>query len=587
MLAPIDIGILVVYFVITLVIGLYAQRKAKHSLDDYFLGSRTIPWYILGLSGMAAFLDMSGTMLQTSFFFFLGVKGYWVAFRGAVALFLAFFMIFMAKWLVRSRVMTVAELIALRFGSDWQGNLARILSALSAIIISITMISYFFIGAGKFFHLYVPAVSPGLVASALFAFVMLYTVTSGFFGVVYTEVFQGLLILGVIVFITAKAVAVGTPEYYAEHVGTDWLTLFPRTWEMEMPAGYESLESFGILILFWLLLNVLQGFANPIDAMSAQKFFAAPSERDGALAALQWILLLSLRFLLMVGMAVLAISVTDTIADPEMTLPTVIERFLPIGIKGLFIAALLAALMSTVEALVNASAAYFVRDVYQRFVNPEASERRLVRMSYATTAAVFVLGGAIGFFGESLNAIWSWLMMGFIVGLIPPGILKWVWWRFNALGFAGGMIAGIVGAGLQGIVLTNPPEYGVFLFVIACSTAGTLAGVYLGNPTEAGVLQRFYEQIRPFGAWGPVKRGLPPETVRAIDRENRRDLLLLIPACAMQMTVFWLMVAIVVERWDSVWLSLGILTLCGVILYRYWYKNLPRGAEAATQQLVK
>jgi hypothetical protein len=209
MLSGLDLGILAVYLVLVMVLGLWARRRASGSIEDYFLGGRHIPWYILGLSGMAAFLDMSGTMLQTSFFYMLGAKGYWIAWRGAVALMLAFFMIFMAKWLARSRVMTIAELIALRFGADRQGQLARFLAAASALIISITMIAYFFIGAGKFFHQYFPMLSPNAIAICIFVIVMIYTTTSGFWGVVITDIFQGILMVVVTAFITWQAMSRG------------------------------------------------------------------------------------------------------------------------------------------------------------------------------------------------------------------------------------------------------------------------------------------------------------------------------------------------------------------------------------------
>jgi solute:Na+ symporter, SSS family len=581
MLAGLDIGILVAYMVIVLTLGLWAKRRASGSIEDYFLGGRHIPWYILGLSGMAAFLDMSGTMLQTSFFYMLGAKGYWIAWRGAVALMLAFFMIFMAKWLARSRVMTIAELIALRFGDDWQGKIARVLAAVSALIISVTMISYFFIGAGKFFHEYFPQFSPNSIAAFIFAIVMIYTVTSGFWGVVITDIFQGLLMVVVTAFITWQAMTVATPDYFAQFTTEEWRHLIPTAWTTEMPAGYASLEALGVLILFWLVLNVMQGFANPLDALSAQRFFAARSERDGALTAMQWIILMSVRFLLMMAMAVLAVSIAGQIIEPEMALPAVIQHFLPVGIKGLFIAALLAAFMSTVEALVNSSAAYFVRDIYQPFIRPDASQKRLVQISHRATIALFVIGGIGGLFGDSLNAIWSWLIMGFLTGLMAPSILKWIWWRFNAVGYITGMAAGIIGAGVQGIIFTAPPEYTTFLFVIACSTVGTIVGVYLADPTPTPVLREFYDRIRPFGWWGPIREPHGAERLREIDRENRRDLLLLIPACIAQLTLFWMMVAIVIKRWDSVAISALVIAVCSLVLYQYWYKNLRSSSDHA------
>ena len=587
MLSGIDLGILLAYLLAVMGIGLYAQRRASGSIENYFLAGRNIPWFILGLSGMATFLDMSGTMMQTSFFYFLGVKGYWICYRGAVVLVLAFFMIFMGKWLVRSRCMTIAEFMGFRFGDDAQGRVARLLSAASAIIIAVTLISWFFVGAGKFFHQYIPVMSPNAIATIIFVIVGAYTVTSGFFGVIFTDIFQSFLILGVIAFVTIKAMTLGSPEYYEQFATPEWRELIPTSWHTTMPAGYESLEALSLLILFWLISNVMQGFANPFDAMTAQKFFAAKDERESSLVAMQWILLLSLRFLLMMAIAVMAISIADQIVEPEMALPAVIDYFLPIGIKGVFIAALMAAFMSTVEALVNSSAAYFVKDIYQKFIHPTASDKELMRTSYLTTAAIFVAGGIIGLFGESLNSIWSWFIMGFFTGIMPPSIMKWVWWRFNGMGYACGMIAGIAGAGLQQLVLTDPAEYQVFLFVIACSLVGTFVGVFLGKPTDREVLKDFYERIGPFGAWGPIEKEFSTAHVALVKAENRRDLLLLIPASTFQLVLFWMMVAIVVKRWDSVLVSLAVLAVCGAILHRYWYKNLDNTkVEERTQELA-
>src|SRR5512140_2770656 len=124
MLQVADYIIIASYFVITIGVGVYVTKRASGSLDEYFLGGQHFPWWILGLVGMATYVDMSGTMFQVSYFYLLWVKGYWVAFEGSLALFLAFLMIFMAKWLNRTRCMTNAELMELRFGSERPGQLA-------------------------------------------------------------------------------------------------------------------------------------------------------------------------------------------------------------------------------------------------------------------------------------------------------------------------------------------------------------------------------------------------------------------------------------------------------------------------------
>ena len=170
MISGIDFAIIIAYFVIVMGVGLYASRKASGSIEEYFLGGRHFPWWILGLVGMATFIDMSGTMFQVSYFYMLGVKGYWVCYQGAIAMLLSFLMIFMGKWLNRSKCMTNAELMSLRFGHDVQGQFARILSAVSIIVIVVAFLGYFFVGAAKFLPMFLPIPRLSLFSSSSFTY---------------------------------------------------------------------------------------------------------------------------------------------------------------------------------------------------------------------------------------------------------------------------------------------------------------------------------------------------------------------------------------------------------------------------------
>ncbi len=587
MLGGIDYGIIVLYFIFVMAVGLWVAKRAGGSINEYFLGGRSIPWFILGISGMATFVDMTGTMLQTSFFYMLGVKGYWVAWRGAVALFLAFLMIFMGKWLNRSNVMTNSEWIEFRFGKGRSGQTARILSAVAMLLMGIPITAYFFVGSGKFLSMYLPF-SPNVSALIFFLIVMVYTVAGGFYSVVYTDLFQSALILFVILFVAFKAMALGTPEYFAQYTSPDWHRLMP-SWETVMPEGYENMRLLGLLVIFWILSNILQGFSVPLDGWTSQRYYAARNERESSLVAFQWTSLFSFRFLLMMGLGVLAVSIPEQIADPEMALPAVINHYIPIGVKGMLIAALIAAQMSSLDSIINASAAYFVKDLYHTYLNPGASHGQLMKISYIATVAIVLLGVLIGWTIPNINSIWAWIIMGLITGMMPAGILKWFWWRFNGMGYAFGMATGLIAALLSQAIIPDAAEYLTFLFVIAVSTAGTIAGTFLGRPTDMDTLVAFYTRTRPFGFWGPVRRRCRPAFVEDVNRENRRDLLLLVPACFWQAGLFWLMTAIVVKQWASVGITAALLTVVSVILYRYWYRNLttespaevplPEGAE--------
>ncbi|MFC1606958.1 sodium:solute symporter [Candidatus Latescibacterota bacterium] len=575
MIGMLDTSIIILYFMIVTSVGLYVSKRASGSINEYFLGGRHIPWYILGISGMATFIDMSGTMLQVSFFYMLGVKGYWVAWRGAICLFLAFFMIFMAKWLNRSGVMTNAEWVVFRFGSGKQGQVARILSAISILLLAIPIVSYFFVGSGKFLSMYLPF-TPEISALIFFIIVMVYTVAAGFYGVVYTDLFQSVLILGVITFITVKALAVGTPEYLEKFTLPEWRTLIPTSWSTDMPSGYENMRLLGMLIIFWFISNVLQGFSVPLDGWTSQRYYAAKNERESSLVAFQWISLFSLRFPLMMGLGVLAVGIAGTISEPEMALPAVIDRYVPVGVKGMLLAALIAAAMSSVDSIINSSAAYFVKDIYHAFIRPDADRKHLLRVSYVATAFIFIAGIAIGWVLPNINAIWAWIIMGLITGMMPPNILKWFWWRFNGFGYASGMGSGLFGAMLAWALFPEAPEYTTFSIVMAISTIGTILGTFMGKPTDMDILVAFYKTTRPFGFWEPVRSRCESGLVMDIRHENRRDLLLLTPACLWQVLLFWMMTAFVVRKWVSFGSSLCAVALLSWVLYRYWYRNLKR-----------
>jgi len=145
-MTPLDYGIVIAYLAGVLIIGLWSERRAKQNIDSYFLGNRTLPWWALGASGMASNLDVSGTMINTAFIFALGATGFFIEIRGGVTLIMAFLMIFMGKWNRRAEVMTMAEWMHLRFGDKREGDVARLIAAISSIIMTIAMITYFAVG---------------------------------------------------------------------------------------------------------------------------------------------------------------------------------------------------------------------------------------------------------------------------------------------------------------------------------------------------------------------------------------------------------------------------------------------------------
>ena len=115
-LHSVDIVIIVAYFATAILIGLWVSRRGSKDLDSYFLGGKSLPWYLLGISDASGMFDISGTMLLVTWLFVYGVKSIWLPFMWPVFNQI-FLMMFLSGWLRRSNVLTGAEWIETRFGA--------------------------------------------------------------------------------------------------------------------------------------------------------------------------------------------------------------------------------------------------------------------------------------------------------------------------------------------------------------------------------------------------------------------------------------------------------------------------------------
>jgi len=589
---PIDYIIVIVYLIGIVIFGMVLQRKASEGIESYFLGNRRLPWWVLGASGMASNTDLAGTMIITALVYALGTKGLFIEIRGGVVLIMAMLMIFMGKWNRRAQVMTLAEWMRLRFGSGREGNIARIISAVANIIFAIGTMSYFAVGGGKFFGNFL-GIDDRYAAIFLILLALIYTTLSGFYGVVWTDVFQGILVFLAILYICVLALQTATiPDTFSITLpGTEqlqqwsfaeWSSIFPPI-TVDLPGDYAIFNLFGGVIFFYLLKEIMTGFGGGGGYM-IQRYFAAKSDREAGLLSLFWILLLSFRWPLVTAFAVLGIHygiTTEAITDPELILPKVIAAYVPIGIKGLLVACFIAAAMSTFDSIINASAAYWVKDIYQAYIAPEASEQQLVFQSRLASVVIVVVGLLFSFNITNINDIWGWLTLGLGTGLSIPLVFRWYWWRFNGYGFAIGTVAGMVAAILAKAVILpnlNPNfnEYGLFLIPSICSFLGCILGTILTEPTDTAVMDNFYQQTRPFGWWGKIRNKLPTNIQARINNENRRDMLATLIAIPWQLVLFLMGMMLIMKRWDNFCILLLLFLLLSLGLYFTWFKYLAR-----------
>ena len=393
---------------------------------------------------MISNFDVTGTMVITSFFFIVGLKGYLVAVRGGLTIILPFLLIFMGKWLRRSNVMTTAEWMIFRFGKGTAGLSARILSSAAILLLTITAVGYLAVGMGKFLSLFL-GIQPWVCSFLIVSIGTLYCLFSGLLGVVYTDFVQAVIVLTTALYVSILGFIHVDEIMIASQRGSEWFSMVPH-WTVSMPKNYEMYNLFMLCLAVWFIKSILEGLGGPTSAgYMAQRYYSAKDEKDCIRMTALWSVLLSTRWPFIIALAALGLTIPG-IEDPERVLPSVILYYFPIGLKGVIVAALVSASLSTFDSTVNSGSAYFVNDIYYTYLRKNASKKELVWVSYVTCIVLVGIGLLLGFLSPSIDAIWGWLTMGLSAGLLMPIVLRWFWWRFNGWGFSIGTLIGIVTA---------------------------------------------------------------------------------------------------------------------------------------------
>jgi SSS family solute:Na+ symporter len=611
---PIDLAIVGVYVLSTVAIGFVARRRAARSLQAYYLADKSLPWYMLGLSNASDMFDISGTMWLVTLCVVYGLKSAWIPWVWPVFNQI-FLMVYLSSWLRRSNALTGAEWIETRFGRGTGGQLSQFVVIAFAVCSVLGFLAYGFLGIGKFIEIFLPwstvapfvpfEVAPENVAHVYgFAFTtiaMIYAVLGGMFSIVWNDVlkFAVMTVVSVIVGVIAMervdpaALAALTPAgwhtpFFGWSLDLDWTGSLAAINHKITTDGYTLFGAFMMMLLF---KGVLVSAAGPAPNYDMQKILSTRSPREAALmSGFVSVVLMPVRYLLIAGFAVLGIvyfndlGIASTgMVDFERILPAAIQEFAPPGVLGLIIAGLFAAFLSTFAATLNAAPAYLVNDVYRRHINPQASRKQLIYLSYAVSIAFVYVSAAIGLYIPSINSMLIWIVSGLWGGYTAANVLKWYWWRFNGYGFFVGMLIGMVGA------LALPPLLGPlfpqiaadvfplysFPLLLLLSAAGCIAGTLLTPADDMRLLMDFYRRVRPWGFWGPVRDAVLKEDPGfEVNRNFRRDMFNVVIGTGVQTALVVLPIYVVLRRFDGIAACLALVALGGVILKKTWYDRL-------------
>lgn len=593
----IDYVIVLLYFAAVIGLGFCYRKRASKSLGAYFLGGKHLHWLALAMSGSVSNFDITGTMWIISILYVLGMKSMWHHWMWGF-LMGAFFLSYMGKWVRRSNVMTAAEWMTTRFGGDSGGRFARTAYALMAVLTLASFVGYAYQGIGKFASVYIPLESlaqhtslpwlqhvlaeheAGCLALFIIGATTLYVVLGGLYSVVVTDVVQTVILTLGSLIIAYIAWANLTPELLGK-LPEGWTSL-SVPWRIEGLAGTDNaqFECFGALVIVWVLKGLLLNAGGPAQMYDFQRFLAARDARDAAKVGAAWSIFLIVRWAMAVGIALLALTGVAGVSDSEKVMPLVLLKFLPAGLRGVVIAGLLSAFMSTFSSTVNSGASFIVRDLWQPYFRPNASERESVRCSYVATILLVLAGVGIGFQAASIAQIWGWIMMSLGAGVVIPNVLRWYWWRMNGWGYAFGTLGGIL---LSCVALLFPeaPAYYVFFLICGASLIASVVVSLATRPTDEDVLVRFYKSVRPFGCWRPIaaRAGLPDGALSP-GSESMALTIVNVLLGMFAITGLYLFPMYLVGHWyahAAIWL---VLAVAAMLALRYtWYPFLPASGE--------
>ncbi len=512
----IDWSIIALYFIASAAVGLYYSKRAGGSLQEFFLSGRNLPWWLAGTSMVATTFAADTPLAVTELVAQNGIAGNWLwwnfVFGGILTVF------FFARLWRRAGILTDVEFVELRYS----GRPAAFLRGFRAIYLGIFM-NCIIMG---WVNLAMAAILQGMfdipqeqvmwyVGGALLLTAG-YSAMSGLWGVAVTDAFQ--FLLAMIGCIILAVIVLNLPEVGGISGLKEKLPAW--TFDFTPTIGGEPASAGGALALTvasFLAFIGVQWWASWYPGSEpggggyvAQRMMSAKDEKHSLLATLwftiahycvrpwPWIL---------VGLSTLILYPELSAADKKLGFVYAMRDHLPVGIKGLLVAAFFAAYMSTIATQLNWGTSYVINDFYRRFFRPAADDRSLVFVSRITTVLLMIFSVIVTASIDTISGAWAFIIeAGAGLGLVL--ILRWFWWRVNAWSEITAMVVPLM---VYGYLSSNTQlQFPSTLFlIVGITTVCWIAVTFFTAPTDTATLQNFFRRVHPGGiGWKHVARSL-------------------------------------------------------------------------------
>ena len=530
-ITTIDWLIIVAFFAFTLIIGFWASKKAGRSAKDFFLSGRDMPWWLLGVSMVATTFSADTPNLVTDIVRKNGVAGNWVwwAFllTGMATVFIY------AKLWRRSGITTDLEFYELRYSGPEASFLRGFRAIYLGVFFNVMIMASVLLAGIKICGIML-GISPLQTVLLVSLVTVLYSSSGGLRGVILTDFFQ--FILSMIGMIAAAVYIINLPDIGSvskliNHPNVvDKINFLP---DFNDPNVYIPLFLIPLAVQWW---SIWYPGAEPGGGgYIAQRMLSAKDEKDAVKATLffnaahyalrpwPWILIALASLVMFPELDQIKSSfpdIDDSILADDLAFPAMLT-YLPKGLLGLVIAALIAALMSTISTHLNWGSSYIVNDFYVRFLNKGADQKSQVTVGRISTVILMIMAAVLALFLTSaMDAFNILLQIGAGTGLLF--LLRWFWWRINAYSEIVAMIVSFVIAFYFEIIYDGGLEpYQRMCIGVAITTIAWMVATFITKPTNMETLKNFYTLIRPNqNGWQPVISHLNTATAEFYGNKN-------------------------------------------------------------------
>ena len=508
-LSPLDWCIVAAYFIFSLLVGVWASKRAGQDTKSFFLAGRNMPWWLLGISMVATTFSTDTPNLVTELVRKDGVAGNWTWWAFLLTGMLTVFVY--AKLWRRSGVLTDIEFYELRYSGKAAAFLRGFRALYLGLVFNVLVMGAVSLAAVKFGEIVLglPGWTTLLVACSI---TLAYSTLGGLKAVIVTDFVQFVLAMvgsvwGMLYIVRLPEIG-GVSKLITHSNVVDKIALIP---DLSDPNLWVPILLIPLSVQWWA--SYYPGSEPGGGGYIAQRMFSAKNETNAvgatflfnvahyALRPWPWILIALSSLIIFPELTDLKTAFPD-LSDDKLghdAAYSAMLTLLPSGLLGLVAASLIAAFMSTMSTQLNLGASYLVNDFYHRFVNPDASEKQLVFAGRLFTVVSVFLGAGLGLLlTNAKQAFTLLLMIGAGTGLIY--ILRWFWWRINAYTEIVAMISSLVIAGYFNFFINDKLEdWEKITIGAALTTFIWVVATYCTPPDDEKTLRNFVKKVNPGG----------------------------------------------------------------------------------------